>query len=60
MLIEGFPWWLIGKESSCNAGKPSLIPGSVSSPGAGNGYPLQTPIFVPGESHGQRAWRCQG
>ena len=30
-----------GKESACNAGDPSLIPGSGSSPGEGIGYPLQ-------------------
>ena len=22
LLIMGFPWWLSGKESACNAGKP--------------------------------------
>ena len=30
-----------GKESACNAGNPSLIPGLGRSPGEGNGYPLQ-------------------
>ena len=30
-----------GKESACNAGDPGLIPGSVRSLGAGNGYSLQ-------------------
>ena len=30
-----------GKESTCNAGDPSLIPGLKSSPGEGMGYPLQ-------------------
>ena len=30
-----------GKESACNAGDPSLIPGSERSPGDGNGNPLQ-------------------
>ena len=30
-----------GKESSCNAGDPSLIPGLESSAGEGVGYPLQ-------------------
>ena len=29
------------KTSSCNAGEPSLIPRSESSPGEGIGYPLQ-------------------
>ena len=31
----------VGKESTCNAGDPSLIPGSGRSPGEGIGYPLQ-------------------
>ena len=31
----------VGKESSCNAGDPSLILGSGRSPGGGKGYPLQ-------------------
>ena len=31
----------VGKESACNAGDPSLIPGSGRSPGEGIGYPLQ-------------------
>ena len=31
----------VGKESTCNAGDPGLIPGSGRSPGEGKGYPLQ-------------------
>ena len=31
----------VGKESACNAGGPSLIPGSGRSTGEGIGYPLQ-------------------
>ena len=31
----------VGKESACNAGDLSLIPGSGRSPGGGIGYPLQ-------------------
>ena len=41
-----------GKESSCDAGDPSLIPGLGRSPREGNGNP--TPVFLPGEFHGQR------
>ena len=47
----GFPGGSDGKESTCNAGDPGSIPGSGRSPGEGNGYP--TPLFLPGESHGQ-------
>ena len=31
----------VGKESACNAGDPSSIPGSGRSAGEGKGYPLQ-------------------
>ena len=41
MKCLGFPGSSVGKESTCNAGDPSSIPGSGRSPGEGNGYPLQ-------------------
>ena len=37
----GFPDRSVGKESTCNAGDPSLIHGSGRSAGEGIGYPLQ-------------------
>ena len=37
----GFPGSSTGKESSCSAGDPGSISGSVRSPGEGNGNPLQ-------------------
>ena len=37
----GFPGTSVGKEFSCNAGDPSLIPGSGRSTGKGIGCPLQ-------------------
>ena len=37
----GFPGRSAGKESACNAGDPSLIPGWGRSAGEGIGYPLQ-------------------
>jgi len=37
----GFPGGSAGKESACNAGDLSLIPGLGRSPGEGKGYPLQ-------------------
>ena len=43
---------LNGKESTCNAGHPGLIPGS------GNTRPKKwqpTPVLLPGKSHGQRS-----
>ena len=39
--FRGFPHSLVGKESTCNSGNPSSIPGLGRSPGEGNGYPLQ-------------------
>ena len=37
----GFPHSSVGKESACNAGDPSSIPGSGRSAGERIGYPLQ-------------------
>ena len=37
----GFPADSVGKESACDAGDPSLVPGSGRSLGEGNGKPLQ-------------------
>ena len=41
MYYESFPDSSIGKESACNTGDPSLIPGLGRSAGEGIGYPLQ-------------------
>ena len=40
-LSRGFPDSSVGKESGCNAGDPSSIPGSGRSAGEGIGSPLQ-------------------
>ena len=62
----GLPCWLRGKESACNAGgvgDMGSIPGLGSSPGGGHGNPM--PVFLSGESHGQRSladyspWCCK-
>ena len=39
--VEGFLDSSDGKESTCNAGYPGLIPGWGRSPGEGIGYPLR-------------------
>ena len=36
--LLGLPWWLSGKEFTCNAGDVGLIPGLGRSPGVGNDY----------------------
>ena len=37
----GFPDSSVGKESACNTGDPSSVPGLGTSTGEGTGYPLQ-------------------
>ena len=48
--MQGLPWWLSSKKSTCNAGDAGSISGSGRCPGEGN-----TPVFLPGKSHGQRS-----
>ena len=48
----GFPGGSDSKESACNVGDLGLIPGLGRSPGGGAWQP--TPVFLPGEFHGQR------
>ena len=40
-MSRDFPGGSEGKASACNAGDPGSIPGLGSSPGEGNGNPLQ-------------------
>ena len=47
-----FPCGSDGKESACEAGDLGLAPGLERSPGR---VWLPTPVFLPGESHGQRS-----
>ena len=49
--MEEFPGGSDGKASAYNAGNQGLVPGSGGSPGEGNG---NTPVLLPGKSHGQR------
>ena len=41
IVTLGFPDSSVGKESTCNTGDPSSIPGSGRSAGKGTDYPLQ-------------------
>ena len=41
LVLRGFPGSSAGKESTCNAGDPGLIPVLGRSTGEGKGYPLQ-------------------
>ena len=49
--LNTLPWWLSDKESAHNAGDMGSVPHLERSPGEENG---NTPVFLPGESHGQR------
>ena len=49
----GFPGGSVVKNLPANAGNSGWIPGLERSPGEGNVNP--TPVFLPGESHGQRS-----
>ena len=40
-MDKGLPGGSAGKESACDAGDPSSIPGLGRTPGEGIGYPLQ-------------------
>ena len=50
-----FPGDSVSKESDCNARNLASIPGLERSTGEGNGSSVPAPVFLPGESHGQRS-----
>jgi len=58
----GLPWWVSGKESTCQAGDAGLIPRSGRFPWR---RWQSTPVFLPGNFHGQRGlvgdnlWGCK-
>ena len=52
----GFPHRSVGKEYACNAGDLGSIPGSVRSPGEGNGNPFQYSCLENPMDRG--AWRA--
>ena len=56
--FAGFPRWLIGKESACQAGDASAIPGSGRSPGEGTANPLQYSCWE--NPMDRRDWRVTG
>ena len=59
----GIPGGSVGKETSCNAGVPGLIPGSGNIPWRKKWQPI--PLFLLRKSHGQRSlagcslWGCK-
>ena len=63
--LRGFSCGSNGKESACNSGDLGSIPGSGRCPGEWKGSGITTPVFLPGEFHGQRGlegyspWGCK-
>ena len=55
MIETGFPGGSDSKDSACNAGDLSLIPGSGRSSGGENGYSLQYSCL--GNSMDRGAWQ---
>ena len=53
--IYELPWWLSGKESTCQAADADPIPGSIS-PEGGNGTPLQYSFL--GNPRDREAWQA--
>ena len=51
-ILISYPGGSDGEESACSARDLSLIPGLERALGVKKGYP---PVFLPGESHGQRS-----
>ena len=59
----GLPWWLSGKESACQCGRPEFNPWVGKIPWRRKWQPAL--VFLPGKSHGQRSlvgyspWSCK-
>ena len=53
MIVMGFPGGSDGKEFTCNGGDLGSTPGLGRFPWRRAWQP--TPVFLPGESHGQRS-----
>ena len=54
IMRRGFPGSSVSKESTCNAGDASSVPGSGRSPGEGNGNPFRYPCL--GNPMDRGAW----
>ena len=56
--IYGLPWWLSGKEPTCQCRRRRFHPWVRKIPWKSDWLP--TPGFLPGESHGQRSLTVYG
>ena len=52
--VTGLPWWLSGKESTCQCRRPRFDPGVRKIPWRRDWLP--TPTFLPEENHRQRIY----
>ena len=52
-IIDGLPWWLNGKESTCQCRRRGFYPWVGKIPWRRKWLP--TRVFLPGKSHGQRS-----
>ena len=50
--VCGLPWWFSGKESTCQCKRCGFTPWVWKIPWRRKWQP--TPVYLPGESHGQR------
>ena len=63
LLQQRLPWWLTGKESTCQCRSHEFNPWFGKIPWRRRWQP--TPVFLPGKSHGQRSlagyspWGCK-
>ena len=55
-LLDGLPRWLNGRESTCQCRRPGFDLWVGKIPWRRERLP--TLVFLPGESHGQGAWRA--
>jgi len=55
-ICIGLPWWLSGKESTCNAGDSGSIPELGRLPAEGNGNPHHYSCLE--NSMDREAWRA--
>ena len=53
IIFPGLPWWLSGKESTCQFRRHRFNPRLRRIPWRRTWQP--TPVFLPGKSHGQRS-----
>ena len=53
IIFPGLPWWLSGKESTCQFRRCGFDPWVGKIPWRRKWQP--TPVFLPGKSHGQRS-----